>query len=408
MNHLRHILISFLIFLTIPTSVFAADRFWEVQSIDTMKYSRDASRNPIIDKVIPIHVKAVADTGANYIAIDTPYDDEFIPVLKKWVNESRRYGLHIWFRGNFSGWEGWFDYPKFTDYKVHHSKTFRFITNNPDIFQNGDIFTPSPEAEAGVIGDPRQTRKFGEFNQFLLDSYNNCFKAFGEIKKTVSCSYYSLNPDVIRETVSKETIQKMGGIVAIDHYAKTAEIMDRDVKALNQKFQAKVFLGEFGAPIPDIHGALTQKQQSDYIDGVLNKMYLDKDIVAGVNYWVIAGGSTTLLNDDNSPRLAIQTLKKYFSPTVITGKITNTLDEPLENIYVYISNQKQVTNKNGEFKFLFPEEDSFEILIQSQDYQPLNQAFNRPENNQLQANFQLEPTNPTLLYSLRKFLKDIL
>jgi len=88
---------------------------WDIKSIDTMKYSRDSAQvalhDPKFNEVIDAHVKRIADTGANYVAIDTPYDAEFNPVLKQWVAAARKYHLHVWFRGNFSGWEGWFDYP---------------------------------------------------------------------------------------------------------------------------------------------------------------------------------------------------------------------------------------------------------------------------------------------------------
>ena len=89
-------------------------RFWEVQSIDTMKYSRDLSReklkDPSFDTVIDRQVKAIAETGATHVAISTPYDEEFLPILKRWASAARNYNLKIWFRGNWSGWEKWFDY----------------------------------------------------------------------------------------------------------------------------------------------------------------------------------------------------------------------------------------------------------------------------------------------------------
>ncbi|MDP3888564.1 MAG: hypothetical protein Q8Q24_00825, partial [bacterium] len=88
----------------------------EFKSIDTMKYSRDIAReklnDPSFDKVIDTQVKNIADTGATHVAIATPYDEEFLPILKRWVSSARKYNLKVWFRGNWSGWEGWFDYPK--------------------------------------------------------------------------------------------------------------------------------------------------------------------------------------------------------------------------------------------------------------------------------------------------------
>ena len=81
-----------------------------------MKYSRDLARekldDPSFDKIIDKQMADISATGANYVAIGTPYDAEFIPMLKRWVASARKHNLHVWFRGNFSGWEEWFDYPK--------------------------------------------------------------------------------------------------------------------------------------------------------------------------------------------------------------------------------------------------------------------------------------------------------
>src|SRR3989344_1486296 len=74
-------------------------KFWQVQAVDTMKFSRDMARaklnDPEFDVVINQQIHAIADTGANYVAIGTPYDDEFVPILKRWVAAARRYGLSV-------------------------------------------------------------------------------------------------------------------------------------------------------------------------------------------------------------------------------------------------------------------------------------------------------------------------
>src|SRR3989338_5682012 len=92
------------------------NNLFQIQSIDTMKYSRDLARakakDPSFDKVIDAEMKLIAGAGATHVAIGTPYDEEFIPMLSRWVRSARAHGLSVWFRGNFSGWEGWFSYPK--------------------------------------------------------------------------------------------------------------------------------------------------------------------------------------------------------------------------------------------------------------------------------------------------------
>src|SRR5260221_677152 len=119
---------------------------WQYQCIDTMKLSRDGARSLIkksdYQQTIKKTVDAISGMGANCIAIGTPYDEEFVPYLTDWVKASREAHLHIWFRGNFSAWEGWFSYPKGMTPQEQLTKTRQFITSHSDLFADGDVFTP--------------------------------------------------------------------------------------------------------------------------------------------------------------------------------------------------------------------------------------------------------------------------
>src|SRR5690242_5495373 len=92
-------------FIVIHSSKKVKVNWWSIQSVDTMKQSRDLASEKLNDtnfnSQISQQVKAIADTGANYIAIDTPYDEKFLPYLKRWVKASRENNLKVWFRGNF-------------------------------------------------------------------------------------------------------------------------------------------------------------------------------------------------------------------------------------------------------------------------------------------------------------------
>lgn len=70
-------------------------------------------------------------------------------------------------------------------------------------------------------------------------------------------------------------------------------------------------MGEFGVPIPDIHGNLTEEQQAQWIDEALG-FISERESVIGVNYWVSFGGTTALFNDDLSRRQATDIVSKYF------------------------------------------------------------------------------------------------
>lgn len=291
---------------------------WSVRSVDTMKYSRDLARekrtDTSFDAVIEEQVKNIAGTGASHIAIATPYDEEFVPYLARWVNMARKYKLHVWFRGNFSGWEKWFDHERIT--RVEHlDLTAKFIVDNPTLFEDGDIFTPCPECENGGPGDPRMTGDVIGHRQFLIDSTRVGKDAFAAIGKNVAVGYHSMNYDVAMAVMDKPTTEAVGGIVAIDHYVRSSEKMVKDIEILKEQSGGQIFLGEFGAPIPDLNGKMTEDQQADWLRQTLDLLIANKSVV-GLNYWVGVGGSTELWNGAGVPRRGVEVLTSYYTRLV--------------------------------------------------------------------------------------------
>lgn len=286
-----------------------------IKSIDTMKYSRDIARekmnNPEFDQVIDQQVREIAQTGATHVAIGTPYDNEFVPFLKRWVDSARKNSLKVWFRGNLSGWEKWFDYPEI-DRKTHLESIQKFILENADIFDDGDVFTPCSECENGGTGDPRKTGDVTGFRTFLIDEYNTSSNAFVKIKKSVKVGYFSMNYDVAKLIMDQGTTRALGGIVAIDHYVSSPEQIAVDAKKIAESSGGKVVLGEFGAPIPDLSGQMTEAEQAEWINKALNGFKKVPEVI-GVNYWVNVGGSTQIWDQDGNPKQAVQIIKKFYS-----------------------------------------------------------------------------------------------
>lgn len=339
-----------------PGSVFATDRFWPVVSVDTMKYSRDRARETGILVQIPHLVAAVAALHPTHIAIGTPYDEEFYPIIKEWVEEIRKHNLNVWFRGNFSGWEGWFDYPKLSSVAEHHLKTKAFIEKHPDLFENGDIYTPAPEPENGLIRDPRHSGNKTEFLKFLSDSYETCSTAMKRIRKDVRCGYFSMNGDVAREIMTKEAIASSGGVLVVDHYVKDPEKLVRDVAFLYDKYGYPVVLGEFGAPIPDIHGKMTPEQQAAYVTDVLLGLLRLKDKVQGVNYWTAFDGTTQLFQNDVESRPAATALSLFYKPAVLRGTVTDQFHVPLRDVTLSVANGAVTvtTDADGAYELPLP------------------------------------------------------
>lgn len=320
-------LLPFLIIIPIVVVVLSLNKpaivkrvpIWDFTAVDTVKYSRDVAGQmidkPEFDLTINKQIEDIASLGVTHVAIATPYDQRFVPFLERWVKSAREHGLKVWFRGNFAGWEQWFGYSKIT--REEHQKLLKeFIENNPGLFEDGDIFTSCPECENGGNGDPRLNGDVIGHRKFLIAEYQTSIESFGKIGKKVNSGFYSMNYDVAKLIMDKETTQALGNIVVIDHYIKDPIEVAKDAKEIADKSGGKVVLGELGAPIPDIHGDMTEDEQATWIDEALTEASKTPEII-GINYWVNVGGSTRIWNDNGTRRKAADTLRKFFTTTKI-------------------------------------------------------------------------------------------
>lgn len=347
--------------------------FWEIQSIDTMKYSRDVARekhtDPAFDAFIDMSVKNIASAGATHVAIGTPYDQEFTPFLERWVKAARKHKLKVWFRGNMSGWEEWFGYQKISR-EQHTSGVLTFIELNKHLFENGDLFTSCPECENGGPGDPRFNNDVAGHRAFLINEYTEVKKAFKKIKKNVQSNTYSMNGDVTKLIMDPETTIKLDGLIVPDHYSKTPEKTLAELRGYAQKSGGKVILGEFGIPIPDIHGAYNEDDQATWLSDFYTQA-LDYPEVIGFNYWTHIGGSTELWNSDGTPRKAVEVIRKFYAPEIRKLQIDNIFGRRIKRLSIsHGKSVKTFTEKNNDTIFAFvPGND--EVIITAEDYNPI-------------------------------------
>jgi len=343
--------------------------WWNIQSIDTVKYSRDLAREKLndqdFDKDIDTQVRLIAETGATHVALGTPYDPEFTPFLRRWVKAARKYGLNIWFRGNLSGWEGWFGYKKISR-EEHINNIQKFIIDNNDIFTDGDIFSSCPECENGGSGDPRNTGDINGYRNFLVEEYKVSDDAFQKIGRDVRSNYMSMNYDVANLIMDRQTTKTLGNIVVIDHYVDTPKMLSTDIQNIADKSGGKVVLGEFGAPIPDIHGKFTDAEQSTWIGEALREISKIPEL-AGVNYWTGFRGSTELWDAKYKSKIAIGVINKYFNPKIVTGIVKNEIGNPIESSDVSIGIKSVRTDKNGKYSLPYVYENS-EITFKANGY----------------------------------------
>lgn len=394
-----------MIFLTIhlltnADEISSSDvHFWQFRSVDTMKFSRDLSReklsDPTFDIVIDQQVKNIAKTGATHVAIATPYDEEFVPILTRWVQTARRYNLHVWFRGNFSGWEGWFGYQKISR-DEHTQKTKDFIQKHPELFADGDVFSSCPECENGGPGDPRTTGDVDAYRAFLISEYKTTKASFKKIGKKVDANYHSMNGDVARLIMDKNTTAALDGIVVIDHYVPTTTKMKQDLEDIAKQSGGKIVLGEFGAPIPDINGNMSEEEQAQWMDEMLMTL-ANSDELVGLNYWVNHGGSTQIWNEDGSARKAVSVLTSFYLPEITTISIKNPLGDKIVNAQITVG-KRVFAGNNG--TILVPS-----VLLPAQNASIKAQGY-ITKNGLLDKNASLivmEKDHENIAYKLKKF-----
>lgn len=395
---------SFLTSVVVPTEV-KASTWWELQAIDTVKDSRDRARERATDErflsTIDMQVKLISETGATHLAIGTPYDEEFYPFMKKWVDSARRHNLKLWFRGNFSGWENWFDYATITEAE-HKQKLSKFLDDNHDLFEEGDIFTPCAECENGAIGDPRNTGRVDEYRQFLIDEYKIAKEKLRITGNDVASNYFPMNGDVARLIMDKETTRALGGIVVIDHYVRSPAQLAEDVRYIAERSGGKIVLGEIGAPIPDIHGDYTDDQQAQWLKESLLELAKIESVI-GVNYWTGFNSTTQIWNNSGDPGKSVRVLKDFFSPKIVTGSIVNEIDKPIKNAQILTEEKKVFTDSNGNFRVpVLPYHNRIDVTAAG--YQPRAYLIvdESPTNTLI-----LKKDKEDLIFRIIKFLRSI-
>lgn len=380
--------------------------WWQIQSIDTMKYSRDEARIKLrdysFDSVIDEQVRNIANAGATHVGIATPYDSEFLPILYRWVNAARKYNLKVWFRGNFSGWEQWFGYEKISR-GDHLNNTREFINNNPRLFRSGDIFTPCPECENGGPGDPRRTGDTDGHRQFLIASFTTAKEAFDAIDSDVSVGYFSMNYDVAKLIMDEDTTKALGGIVTIDHYVATPQKLLSDIQTIAQTSGGRVFLGEFGAPIPDIHGKMSETDQFNWVNEVLRLLSTEPSLI-GANYWVNVGGSTEAWRTDGQQKKVVDAIRNYYKPLYIASRIANKNNKPITNAKIISMYREVSSDASGQFIVpILSVDETIRIKIDNYVDKTI-QAKDIPSN----VPIIMERVNVTLIEKILDYINNIL
>jgi hypothetical protein len=380
--------------------------FWRYQCIDTMKVSRDSVRAFIEGTLawsqIANEVELIAKAGANCVAVATPYDPEFLPVLKEYVRQARKHQLQVFFRGNFSRWEGWFGYPRDMTTDQHLQATRNFILENADLFRDGDIFTGAPEAENGGPFAESDRNKFPAYRQFLLDQYRVTKDAFNQINKNIRVNWFSMNGWIAQNMYDKQTLSSIENQVTIDHYTSSPEKMAEFLNYWHKEQQVKVALGEFGAPIPDLNGNMTPTEQAAYLKQLFQIFYTERENIEGLNYWTLRYGSTAIIQPDFQTTPAYEVVANYFSPGIVSIQVNDPFGNGIDHVKISALDSKATTqtDQNGVALIRLPAGEH-QLKLTAEKYQPQEIQLQLERNGISSQNITLMPTQLSRWDSLR-------
>lgn len=380
------------------------------QCIDTMKVSRDKARSlaadPQKETIIRNQVQTIASLGANCIAIGTPYDEEFLPTLRLWVKEARNARLHIWFRGNWSAWEGWFDREKKQTTEEHINQTVFFILMHPELFSDGDIFSPNVEPENGAPFSPIDTdEKKHDFKNYLIKEQLEVKRAFTLIKKSVITSWVSLSGGVAKSALDDKTIAALNYTVTLDHYVKSPEGIAEYIAYFNNQYHTRLVFGEFGAPIPDINGEMSNQEQASFVKKLFTELFTYRDLIDGVNYWTLSESSTALLDDDGTAKPVVDVIKEYYMPGSIEIAATDVKGKPLEGVTVTTQDKTIAlkTDKLGKTQMIVPQ-GTYQITLINKQGVKLRTVVTVKEKEQAIASARFG-NKTSLFFTIRNFLR---
>ncbi|HEX8923692.1 MAG TPA: hypothetical protein VF828_03085, partial [Patescibacteria group bacterium] len=297
------------------------------QSVSSMKETKDKVCGQDDGTFINNWVAKAKELGANYVAVETPYDSpscgDSLLYTKAWISAIRSAGLKVWHRHMFLGFEGIYNTTK--SKQDYLSKVAGYIKNNPDMFREGDIFTPQPEPQNGGIngltGCDQNVCMFDSiagFNQWLrdaMDTTNTAFDSIG-LGGKIKVGYFGLdgfivwgsnNPDW-HGVLEDATVAKMGNLT-IDHYPELInQTMQQGLNELTAKYpNTPIIIGEWGsAGTGDVE---LQVQSS------MGAAAATKNVV-GFNYWHLGmGGNEALINSDFTNRVQFKDVESFYKNT---------------------------------------------------------------------------------------------
>ncbi|MBX4188327.1 MAG: hypothetical protein KW793_04315, partial [Candidatus Doudnabacteria bacterium] len=290
------------------------------KGVDVMKYTKDTLNGQPSDAAIDGIVSTIVNTiQPTHISISVPLDQSSAyPVppaprtaeafTKRWTDTIHSKGKKVIFRGTFNGIEGIYGFEKLVGSKRFPTgnrtsaptdgnntwlgKIYKYITDHPDYFTEGDVWAVLPERTEGIFQDSSSfIPSTGAGLQTNYATFFNDLKAvsdtaFSKIGKHVTTGLTANNYTELGSTWMLKSVIETAGLAVVDHYGSnhTPQEMEADLRKIYAFYGKKVFLQEWG---DYWNTGLSESQRTAY----LNSMYVvwqklaNENILAGFNYW---------------------------------------------------------------------------------------------------------------------------
>lgn len=336
--------------------------FGNMKSVDVMKYTKDVLKSQPSDADIQSLVTTLKTLNVNYIAMSVPMDDtasypsDSKPAprtaeafTQKWADTIHNAGLHIIWRGTFSGIEGIYNFPKRVGGNRFPAgtassaasdggnswlgKIYQYVTKHPSYFAAGDIWAPLPERTEGIFSDSTSFLSNGgagikeNYATFFNDLKKVSDNAFATIGKNVITGLTTNNYTEIASTWLNQSVFDTASYTVVDYYGSshTPSEMESNLRAIYALHGKPVMVQEWG---DYWNSSMSQSARTAYLQSiysVLQKL-VNEGKVIGFNYWGgWEGPGEGIVNHDSSGfhlNYAGELLKNFFTGNTAVAATT--------------------------------------------------------------------------------------
>jgi hypothetical protein len=311
-----------------------------MRSVDVMKYTKDTMQhqftdariNNLVDTLKSLNVDCIAiaipmDASGDYPASAKPAPRDAYVLTQAWADAIHGKGLHILWRGTWSGIEGINGFPRrvgahrlpagtaasaATDGAATWlGKTYHYIVDHPAFFADGDLWAPLPERTEGIFQDATSFLPHdgpgiqANYLAFFTDLKKVSDAAFAKIGKRVVTGYSANNYSEVVSGWLPRDFFEAAGITSIDYYGRdhSPQELERDLRAMYSATGKPIFLQEWADYWNSQLAPRERKAYLHQIYSALGRLHR-QGMLVGFNYW---GGW------DNTTESVVQEDERGFS-----------------------------------------------------------------------------------------------